>query len=98
MSRSTRRQTRSKSSNVSKRFRRRRFRVESLEPRLLLSGDGRFLGNNSLANAANVGVGPGVHINGLALSAGTEDWYQFNVLRTDSVNVTLGFSAGAGQL
>ena len=78
--------------------RRRRSSVERLEPRLLLSGDGRFLGNNSLATAANVGVGPGVHITGLSLSAGSEDWYQFNVLRTDSVNVTLGFVVANGQL
>ncbi|MBI3461937.1 MAG: right-handed parallel beta-helix repeat-containing protein, partial [Planctomycetes bacterium] len=61
---------------------------EWLEQRLLLAGPDRFEPNESLAAAADIGVGPGAHLAGLTLdSTADQDWYRFELLRKDSIDV-----------
>jgi autotransporter-associated beta strand protein/parallel beta-helix repeat protein len=59
----------------------------------------RFEPDNTLATAANVGVAPGVHLNNLSIDSATDDdWYRFQMVRPDSVDLALGFQPGVGQL
>jgi hypothetical protein len=76
---------------------------EPLELRLLLDGGGfspdRFEPDDLLSTAANIGVGPGVHLSNLSIDSTTDqDWYQFQLLRSDSLNVSIGFTRSAGNL
>ena len=46
-----------------------------------------------------MGVGPGVHLANLSIRTPTEqDWYKFQVLRPDSIDVNLGLVGANGQL
>ena len=52
----------------------------------------RFKPDQSQATAANVGVGPGVHLANLSIqSASEQDWYKFQLLQPDKLDVNLGF-------
>ena len=89
----------------------RRLLLEPLEERALLSAAGpdptalaafvadRFEANQTLTEAADIGVGPGVHLSQLSIhEAGDEDWYRFEVLRDNSLDVALDFEAALGEL
>ena len=59
----------------------------------------RFKPDQSQATAANVGVGPGVHLANLSIqSVSDQDWYKFQLLRPDSIDVNLGFVPADGEL
>src|SRR2546427_2046619 len=50
--------------------------------------------------AADIGIGPGIHLDNLALASPTDqDWYKFTVLRPiDSINVQAVFKNAAGNI
>src|SRR5262249_18527605 len=55
----------------------------------------RFEPNESFAAAANIGVGPGVHLQNLSIATASDnDWYKFQLLRPDTIDVSLGFVHG----
>jgi hypothetical protein len=55
--------------------------------------------NNSLLAATDIGVGPGQHLDGLALEEpDDEDWYRFELLWQDSVVVETRFSHAIGNV
>ena len=55
--------------------------------------------HQSPSTAAYVGVGPGIHLTNLSIRSATEqDWYQFQLLRPDVIDVTAGFLLADGQL
>lgn len=58
----------------------------------------RFEPNETLVDAAPVGVAPGVHLAQLSIHQQADvDWYSFRVLRSDAVDVTVAFdTADAG--
>ena len=59
----------------------------------------RFNGNNSMETARFLGAGPGLHIDGLSLeSSGDVDWFEFELLREDSVEVDIRHSAVHGAI
>jgi hypothetical protein len=61
----------------------------------------RFETNGTLATAADVGVGPGAHLDGLTIHEVTDqDWYAFEVLRTGhgDLDVEIGFDSALGDL
>ncbi|RIK74487.1 MAG: hypothetical protein DCC68_22985 [Planctomycetota bacterium] len=48
----------------------------------------RFTSNDDRDDAVYVGVAPGIHMEGMSLeTAGDEDWYEFTLLREDSITV-----------
>ena len=61
---------------------------EPLEERRLLS----------MGNAVNLGVVPGVHVDGLTLDAGDQNWYQVQLLRPAALDLGLGFDPSQGVL
>ena len=67
---------------------------------LLVSEEGdRFETNETRATAAKVGVGPGVHLPNLSLHNSSDvDWYEFEVLRADTVDVSLEFQHAFGNI
>jgi len=72
--------------------------VEVLETRVLLVGDS-FESNNTWQTATDLGVIPGVHRGGLSIDvAADEDWYRFELLRTDDVAFQIAFNSAAGNL
>jgi len=59
----------------------------------------RLEGNESLATAADLGVAPGIHRNDLNLyTAGDTDWYQFELLEADDIDVQIAFAHALGNL
>ena len=59
----------------------------------------RFEPNGTLATAAIIGAGPGVHLDNLSLqNAGQQDWYKFQLIRPDEIDVNLGFVPANGEL
>lgn len=59
----------------------------------------RFEPDNLFDTAANVGVAPGIHLNNLTVDSTTDqDWYRFQLLRSDSLNVSISFERSAGDL
>ncbi len=59
----------------------------------------RFSGNNSFSNAKFLGAGPGLHIDGLSLETlGDVDWYEFELLRPDSIEVDIRHSSVHGDI
>lgn len=59
----------------------------------------RMPSNNSRDVSSDLGVGPGQHLDGLGIeSAGDEDWYKFELLRTDSVDVDIRYSHALGNV
>jgi len=98
------------------------FRLESLEPRLLLSADplgtlqelaaeslgagegavqlmDAFDPNDALGTATDVGVGPGIHLVNLELDdADANDWYRFELLRADDLDIEMTFLHATGDL
>ncbi len=53
----------------------------------------RFSGNNSMAAATFLGAGPGLHVDGLGLESTSDvDWYKFELLEQDSVDVDIRHS------
>ncbi|NQT19058.1 MAG: right-handed parallel beta-helix repeat-containing protein, partial [Planctomycetes bacterium] len=58
----------------------------------------RFEDNDSRIAAADIGVGPGVHLNNLTIEAADDDWYQFELLAQDHLDVTIQFVHAAGNL
>ena len=60
----------------------------------------RFEPNDFREFAADIGVGPGIHLDNVALASPTDrDWYKFTVLRpTDSINVQAIFRNAAGNI
>lgn len=55
---------------------------------------GRFEANESRSIAADLGVAPGVHVTGDGLRDGDLDWYAFDVLREDDLQVDVLFEQG----
>lgn len=84
----------------------RSLRFEPLEDRRVLDAGvlledllpDRFEPNETLVDAAPVGVAPGVHLAQLSIHQQADvDWYSFRVLRSDAVDVTVAFdTADAG--
>ena len=59
----------------------------------------RFEPNESFATAADLGVAPGVHVTSLGLQSTTDhDWYKFELLRPDEIDIHLGFVHSQGEL
>jgi hypothetical protein len=59
----------------------------------------RFTSNNSQESATYLGAGPGLHVDGLGLeSLGDEDWFAFDLLRDDSVDVDIRHSNVHGNI
>jgi autotransporter-associated beta strand protein len=55
--------------------------------------------NATQATATYLGVGPGLHVDGLSLQSPTDvDWYRFDLLRPDSVDVDVRFSNSRGNV
>lgn len=84
-------------------LRSRRFlQLEGLEDRRLLAGIDRFdtAGtNDNFLTATDVGVAPGVHLGDLSLhSSSDEDWYRFELLRDDSLDINIRFAQADGDL
>lgn len=52
---------------------------------------GRFEGNGGQAIAADLGVVPGVHVTGDGVRDGDTDWYKFDVLREDDLQIDVLF-------
>ncbi len=77
----------------------------NLNPTYLVVSSTNFTANTIVGNAntsqptaAYVGVGPGVHIHRTLLYSGDQDWYRFQVLRPDSLDISLGYMSAAGGL
>ena len=73
------------------------FVDSSSDPYTQVVAPDRFEPDDSRTGSANIGVGPGVHLNDLGITPGDEDWYRFEVLRPDSIDVGIGFTHGANQ-
>lgn len=59
----------------------------------------RFSNNNSMAMATSLGAGPGLHLDGLSIENTSDvDWYKFELLRPDSVNVDIRHSGILGDI
>jgi len=57
------------------------------------------VGGHSQADAADLGVAPGIHLQNRGISQAVgDDWYRFQLLRPDSIDVSLGFDALQGNL
>lgn len=55
--------------------------------------------NNTRETAVSIGVGPGVHLSDLSTHLPTDDdWYQFEVLRTDSLDISAVYDQADGSL
>ncbi|MFN7806829.1 MAG: LEPR-XLL domain-containing protein [Planctomycetaceae bacterium] len=75
-----------------------RWRAETLETRVLLSGDA-LEGNNTWQTASDLGVIPGVHLGALSIDQATDqDWYRFDLLRTDDLSFQIDFNSSLGAL
>ena len=60
---------------------------------------GRFEASDSRGQAAPLGVAPGIHTTGDSIAdPGDIDWYSFEVLREDSVDVLAEFNHNGGNL
>ncbi len=59
-----------------------------------------IIGNSNIsqATAAAIGVGPGIHITRTLIYSGDNDWYSFQLLRTDSLDVSLNYASSQGGL
>ncbi len=56
-------------------------------------------GNATLASATPIGAGPGVHLPDLTIhDSSDQDWYRFELLRGDSLDVAVGFVPASGPL
>ena len=60
----------------------------------------RFEPNNSQATATDLGIAPGIHVDGTSISMDNDqDWYRFQVLRpSDSLDVKLDYAPSRGNL
>ena len=59
----------------------------------------RFQSNDSQMSSTDLGLAPGLHVEGLSLeSAGDQDWYQFELLRTDDIDVNVRHSQANGNV
>ena len=61
----------------------------------------RFEQNDDMAEAADLGVLPGVHIHDLTISRRSgfeDDWYRLELLRPDDVDVSINFTHAFGNL
>ena len=59
----------------------------------------RFESNDTRVTATDAGVGPGIHLDQLTIHTTTDkDWYRFEVLRPDDLDVRIDFDAGLGAL
>ena len=59
----------------------------------------RYTSNNGHVTSTYVGVGPGLHVDGLSLeSSADEDWYRFDLIRPDSIDVDVRFSQSRGDV
>ncbi|MCC6124661.1 MAG: right-handed parallel beta-helix repeat-containing protein [Pirellulales bacterium] len=59
----------------------------------------RFQGNHAQGSATPLGVGPGLHVDGMSIhSANEEDWYSFELLRPDSVDVDVRYTRVHGNI
>lgn len=82
---------------------RKALNFEFLETRCLLDGGGllpdRFEPNDLQAEAAAVGVAPGVHLSELSIHGTSDiDWYSFRILRSDSIDIQLTFDSNVADL
>ena len=57
-----------------------------------------FTGNSTRSTAASLGVGPGIHLFDSPIDPGENDWYAFQVLRPDTVDVKIAFDTSVGPL
>jgi hypothetical protein len=83
------------------------LRFEPLEDRRVLDAallledllPDRFEPNEELADAAVIGVAPGVHLAQLSIHEPSDvDWYSFRILRSDAVDVKIAFDAETAEL
>lgn len=59
----------------------------------------RFTGNNSMGTSRFLGAGPGLHIDGLSIeSTGDVDWFEFELLREESIEVDIRHSGVHGAI
>ncbi|MBI9018525.1 MAG: right-handed parallel beta-helix repeat-containing protein [Phycisphaerae bacterium] len=59
----------------------------------------RFEDNDSMATATDLGVIPGVHIQGLSIEqASDNDWYKVELLRGDDISFSIDFTHADGDL
>src|SRR5205823_4147009 len=67
------------------------FNGSASAPYVQIVAPDRFEPDDTRASAANIGVGPGVHLTNLGITPGDQDWYHFEVLRPDSIDVRIAF-------
>ncbi len=89
-------------------LRRRLLGFERVEQRLLLDGDGlvpdRFEtasppANNSLSDAADLGIAPGQHLAHLSIHQVSDvDWFKFELPKSDDLHFQLSYPATGGAL
>ncbi len=66
---------------------------------ITLLADDAFDPNDSFAAAADVGAVPGVHLGGLTIdSVDTDDWFRFELLDTDDLDISIAFTHATGDL
>ena len=59
----------------------------------------RFSGNDTMGSATFIGAGPGLHVDGLSIeSVADVDWYSFEILKTDSIEVDIRHSNIHGNI
>ena len=59
----------------------------------------RFSGNDAMGSATFVGAGPGLHVDGLSIeSVADVDWYEFELVRPDSIQVDIRHSNVHGNI
>lgn len=55
--------------------------------------------NNTMGSATFIGAGPGLHLDGLSIeSSGDQDWYEFELLKQDSIDVDVRHSSVFGDI
>jgi autotransporter-associated beta strand protein len=59
----------------------------------------RYSENEGQTTSTNVGVGPGIHVDGLSLESSSDvDWYEFKLIHPDSIDVDVRASDSRGNV
>lgn len=59
----------------------------------------RFHNNGNRLTATNIGIGPGLHVEGMSLETPSdEDWYEFEILEDDDIDVNVRHSNARGNI
>ncbi|WP_404310488.1 PPC domain-containing protein [Neorhodopirellula lusitana] len=78
-------------------FRKRPHLYQQLEARIALAADA-FEPNDSMVGSIDIGAGPGQNLNELTIDNSNEDWFQFELLGPDAIDVDLFFQHVLGDL